>query len=147
MLGTAIAVLVSLLPCCAWAGVGFGDGTAPAEGVAGMEMTPNSFSDGACDVAGVSNSDGAGRVDVSDARSSTPASWLSSSLASRAGSATEPISFKLCRLFRLLAARGGNLEAPSALEYHGKVGRKGARVTAGSERGLTVAEGRLASCS
>ena len=73
MFGTAMAVRVSLRACCCCVGVGFGEVVGACAGVAGVETCVKSLSDGACEVAGVSGSDGAAMVDVSEGGSSAEA--------------------------------------------------------------------------
>ena len=97
MLGTAIAVLV-FLRACDCVGVIFGENTGACAGVAGVETCVKSLSDGACEVAGVSGSDGAAIVDVSEGCSSAAACSCirsTSGVPALAGKATE--SSDLCR--------------------------------------------------
>lgn len=133
MFGTAIAVLVSFLVCDG-VGVTFGDGTAAWAGVAGVETCVKSLSEGACDVAGVSGSDGAAIVDVSDGASSVAACSCScgssSVIPSLAGSATASSDLcRFCRLRRRGMARGGKAPSASVHEYHGRGGQKGVLCT------------------
>lgn len=123
MFGTAIAVLVSLRACVC-VGVAFGEEKDACAGVAGVETCVNSLSEGACEVAGVSGSDGAAIVDVSEGGSSTAVcSCPSSAVPSLAGNATA--AMVLCRfcLFRRRGmARDGKAVWPSAMEYQGSCG-------------------------
>lgn len=127
MLGMAgrigTAVLVSLLPCVWAAGALEEDVGLSRAGSVGVVDT--SCSDGACEVAGVSSSEGAATVEASDCSSSASLSVHVpvSSVASREGSATA--SFATCRFclrLRRLDALGGNDASPSGVEYQGRSG-------------------------
>jgi len=128
MFGTAIAERVSFRTCRTAA---LGDGTAATTVADESEICEKSFSDGAWDVAGVSCSEGAATVDISDATSSvtcscTPASMLAvgttvSSSPSNIGTiVTSSPSSGICRRRLRLRERGGNGEA--GCEYQGKSG-------------------------
>ena len=74
-------------------GVAFvGDVATTCAGVAGVETCEKSLSDGACDVAGVSGSDGAAIVEASEATSSGVCSCASSSINALDGIKTVPLS-------------------------------------------------------
>ena len=66
MFGTAIAVRVSFRACCGETGAVFVGVSVICAGVGGADACVKSLSDGACEVAGVSCSDGAAMVDDSD---------------------------------------------------------------------------------
>ena len=91
-----------------------------------METLVNSLSDGACDVAGVSCSEGAAIVEVSDGGARTVSSSSSTCCATAAfplaGRAMFSMAVKFCRFLRLPAARGGKFAFPPSFEYHGSVG-------------------------
>jgi hypothetical protein len=92
-------------------------------------------------VAGVSGSEGAGSVEVSDEASSATGSCVCSDICSgtgntagcgvcvsaslsgafKAGNASVSTSSIFCLLLLRLAARGGNDEAPPSCEYHGNL--------------------------
>ena len=112
MLGTAIAVLVSRRACWDCVGVVFGDGAFACAGVTGVEALVASLSDGACEVAGVSCSDGGATVEASEGGARTVSSSASSTTVSFAGNAT-PCTSRIFCLRRLLpAARGGKAALP-----------------------------------
>lgn len=105
------------------AGMDFGGLGGPWAGVAGVDTCENSVSEGACEVAGVSSSEGAAIVEVSDSATSGTCSaiWRAvSSTVTRGGRATPSMSFRFCHFRRCLVDRGGKLE--SGTEYHGRVG-------------------------
>ena len=107
IIGTAVRVSFR---ACAWLDTDCG--TEPVRSdVLGTELREVSFSDGACEVAGVSCREGAATVDASDG--SCSGSWSSStfgsSAASLVGRATASFaSCRFCLLRRRLGALGGN---------------------------------------
>lgn len=96
--------------------MGFDEGTDTGAGVEGVEICVNSLSDGAWDVAGVSGSDGAAMVDVSDTSSCTTA--FSSSPVVRFGSATTSLdSCRFCRRLRRREALVGKVAFSEDMKY------------------------------
>ena len=90
-----------------------------------METLVNSLSEGACDVAGVSCSDGAAIVEVSDGGARTVSSSSTCCAIAAfplAGKAIFSMAVKFCLFLRLPAARGGKFAFPPSFEYHGSVG-------------------------
>lgn len=108
---------MSLLACV----VGVGDSkvaTGPSE-KAELADAGGSPSEGACDVAGVSLSDGAATVDVSEGSPSLSSSAISSAIVLEGRATASFATCKFCLLLRRLEARGGNDALLSGVEYHG----------------------------